>query len=984
MHCHRHNVHGTGKVGSCLSSQCSPFRLWTSSKDLVVEIPVTILHHKAISVLPQELVPSQPPVQSHLIYDQPYVPVTPIPVMYTGRPTSPYDYIPPQPIMSPHPGLPYVDHGNMWLPYGVVPQVAYYPQPQPMQQYYYPPLPSSLIPLHTGNGMLPIRPSSTEPVPSQPLHSFYEVPPHIQPVQQLPLSPVIAEPQQHYAVGDVETEEGKGERAERVSRQLRMSMRARSSSPSHRRFPIHPPPAQVQPLFGSPSLDQPISPTSPPIVGKPFVHLTPQNLPPLLVQQHTGGSAKLHSPRPVLSPKASFTVDPFTSEIRGMTKDERIENLEKMAEEAVRENGDMSGSGGLNVGATTDVSLKNQPPEIDKTLPLPPPLAEEPVGLDRLFPTSLVSEEEEITPKTPTLTATTPLKLGRSMYRHLNAPDSGRSGGAASGLGGLDALEARLIAEVGTRKMDKGDAKPDVRSVLAMPIDIPNPQGRTKSRGGGHARSPGDNGASVCTHGISEDINDSAISSLTLAGEGKSPVANALRYEETGGDGPKTLRTGRSRSRGQFDPFTDDTVEKIQTPRNRERERRSSTGKKSSASGHKGGGKGEGRKMRKAAVGRVADWLGKIDPDVPPPQVGTPPSTSPLPGTEQHPQDPAFSPVFTPSYSGSPEISSKPGLPEGELSKTPVSNRSPELDREEPKEMKPGVECDVSAFPNPRSSGFTPIHSIKMRGSPSPGKDDISSTPKPPPVQLPWMQKLARPTSTDSNLVPRFEKNVIPLDLAAKYDVRSARGGKGGKVTAVAAIWAAAERQNGPANLPMPKPWVKPQIPDKPIIAPKPTLARKPAGISVTKPTVTNLALRKIDVGKVKPTQAVSNPHSGEDDDGETPTKGTDHTRARMIKSSSVPAVISSSTAIPMISSTASLVRPPGSSPVRERPGKIGRGLSTRIPTIEEDVVSDSTSVGARRTREGEGKPHATGSPTKTDLAFGQARLRDLIKKYQG
>lgn len=919
--------------------------------------------------------------------------------MYTGRPISPYDYTPPQPIMPPYQGLPYVDHGNMLLPYGVAPQVSYHPQPQLTQQYYYPPQQSSLIPLHTGNGILPIRPSSTEPVPSQPLHSFYGVPPHMQPSQQLLPFPMTVEPEQHYTAGNVETEEGKGERAERVSRQLRMSMRARSSSPSYHRFPIHPPPSQVQPLFGSPPPGQPISLTSPPITRKPSVHLTPQNLPPPLVQQHTGGSGELYSPRPVLSPKASFTMDPFTNEIRGMTKDERIENLEKMAEEAVRENSDMSGSGGLNPGAMVGVSPRNRPPEINKTLPLPPPPppVEEPARLDRLFPpASLIPEEEEITPKTPTLTATTPFKLGRSIYHHLNVPNSGHSGGVTPGLSGLDALEARLIAEVGTRKIEKDDAKPDVRSVLAMPIDIPNPRGRTTSGGGGPARSPGENSASVYTHGISEDVNDSAISSLTLAGEGKSPVANALRYEEAGGDGPKTLMRGRNMNHDQLDPLTDDTVEKIQTPRNRERERKSSTGKKSTGSGHKDGGKREGRKMRKAAVGRVADWLGKIDPDIPPPQVDTPPPISPLPGIEpQHSLDPTFSPVFTPSHLGSPEISTRSAMPETEPSKTPISNRSPELDSEEPKakeEMETGAEWEVSAPPNPRSSGFMLIHSIKTRGSPSP---DAPPTPKPHTVQLPWMQKLEAAESTPANMnfAPRFGKNIIPPDLAAKYNVRSARGGRGGQVAAVAAIWAAAEKQNGSANLPTQRSWVKPQTPGKPIIVPKPTkptLSPKLAGLSVakpapsTKPTVTNLTLRRIDVGKVKSTQGVSNSHAGEDDEEETPTRGADHTRARMVKSSSVPAVISSSTAIPMISSTASLVRPPGSSPVRERPGKISRGLSTKIPTIEEDVASDSTSVGAGRMRGDEGKPHVVGSPTKTDLAFGQARLRDLIKKYQG
>jgi len=954
----------------------------------VVEFPVPVLHHKALPTLPQELEPSQPPVRSHLVYDQPYLPVAPIPVMYTGRPISPYDHIPPQPIMSPHPGLPYVDHGSTWLPYGVAPhQMPYYPQPHPTQQYYYLPPQSGLVPLYTGNGVLPVRPSSTEPAPSQPLYSFHEVPPHVEPPQQLLHFPLTTEPQHQYAVGNAEMEEGKGERAERVSRQLRMSMRARSSSPSHHRFPTHPPPAQVQTLFGSPPQDQLSSPTSLSIKGKPSVHLTLQNLPPPLIQQHTGGSGELHSPRPVLSPKASFTVDPFTNEIRGMTKDERVKNLEKMAEEAVRENGDMSGSGGLNAGSTAGVSPKNQPPEIDKTLPLPPPPpppAEEPTRLDRLFPpASLVPEEEEITPKTPTLTAVTPFRLGRSMYRHLNAPDLGRGGGITLGLSGLDALEARLIAEVGTRKIEKDDAKPDVRSVLTVPIDIPNTRGRTTSKGDGHARSAGEKNASVGTHGISEDVNDSAISSLTLAGEGKSPVANALRYEGAGRDAPKTLRTGRSPSRGQLDPLTDDTVEKIQTPRDRNRERKSSTGKKSTGSGYKDGGKSEGRKMRKAAVGRVADWLGKIDPDVPPPQVDTPPPTSPLAGTESlYPLDTTFSPVFTQSHPGSPETQSEAALPEVEPSKTPVSNRTPELEREGVKN-----EADL-ASPNPRSSGFMPIHSIKARGSPSPDKDDAASTPKPLPVKLPWMQKLEVAKSTPANLnyLPKFGKKIIPPDLAAKYDIRSARGGRGGQVTAIAAIWGAAEKQKSSTDLPAPKPWAKSNTPGNHIITPrpgKPSVASKPAGLSVTKPTATGAALRKIDVGKVKPMQGISNPHAGEEDE-ESPIKGANRTRARMIKSSSVPAVVSSSTAVPMISSTASLVKPPGSSPIRERPGKISRGLTTRIPTIEEDVVSDSTSVGAGLTVGGEGKPHVIGSPTQTDLAFGQARLRDLIKKYQG
>ena len=842
--------------------------------------------------------------------------------------------------------------------------------------------------------MLPIRPSSTEPAPSQPLYSFDEVPLHVQEVQESLLLPATTESQQHYTVGNVETDEGKGERAERVSRQLRMSTRARSSSPSYHKFSAYPPLTQAQQLFGSSPPDQPISPGTPPITRKPSVHLTLENLPLPVVQQHTGGSGELHSPRPMVSPKTSFALDPLTNETRGTVKDEMVENLEKMAEEAVKENSDMSGSGGLVAGPATGVSPRNQFLEIDKTLPLPPLPMEGPVGVDRLFsPASLIPEEEEITPKTPSLTATTPFKLGRSMYRRLNAPDSGRGGDATSGLSGLDALEARLIAGVGTRKFDEDAAKPDVRSVLAMPIDIPNSRGRMTGRVGGHARSPGEKNASVSTHGILEDINDSAISSLTLAGEGKSPVANASRYEEGSGDGPKTLRMGRGVTHDQLDCLAEESVEEVQTPRTGERERKPSTGKKSNHSGHKDGGKNEGRKKRKAAVGRVADWLGKIDPDAPPPQVDTPPPTGPFPDTEPpHPLDAAFSPIFAHSRPSSPEVPNKPTSPEVEPSRTPISSRSPPQDWEEPEEteeMGTGVECDVSVLPNPRSSGFMPIHSNKLSGSSSPGKEDVALTPKPPAVQLPWMRKpeATRSGPTDLSYVPRFGKNIIPPDLAAKYDIRSARGGRGGQVSAVAAIWAAAEKKNGSIDLPTPEPWMKPNAPANSIAAPKPIkpgLALRPGGLSATKPTIVNPALRKIDMGKAKPIKGVSDSGAGQEDEEESPPERSNHTRARMIKSSSVPAVISSSTAIPMISSTASLVRPPGSSPVRDRPGKIGRGLSTRIPTIEEDIASDSTSVGTGRPKGGEGRSRATGSPSKTELAFGQARLRDLIRKYQG
>ncbi|GLB44769.1 hypothetical protein LshimejAT787_1801060 [Lyophyllum shimeji] len=94
-----------------------------------------------------------------------------------------------------------------------------------------------------------------------------------------------------------------------------------------------------------------------------------------------------------------------------------------------------------------------------------------------------------------------------------------------------------------------------------------------------------------------------------------------------------------------------------------------------------------------------------------------------------------------------------------------------------------------------------------------------------------------------------------------------------------------------------------------------------------------------------------------------------------MIKSSSVAAVISSSHATPMLSSTASLARP--------SPHKGGSPAIKVPPTIGEAKSDSATRVATQFT------PKASGSSAKAvpvggEMAFGQARLRDLIKKYQG
>lgn len=139
-----------------------------------------------------------------------------------------------------------------------------------------------------------------------------------------------------------------------------------------------------------------------------------------------------------------------------------------------------------------------------------------------------------------------------------------------------------------------------------------------------------------------------------------------------------------------------------------------------------------------------------------------------------------------------------------------------------------------------------------------------------------------------------------------RYDIKSARGGRGGQVTAITAIWTSlSHAESGAVQPPM-----------------KDVTSKKNVGPLFTR--------------------------------GEL-TAG----RAKMIKSPFVPASVSSSVAKPTISSTASLARPI----VLNYPPE------TELPSI--------SSTNPTETR------LEVASKGNKDFAFGQARLRDLIVKYQ-
>jgi hypothetical protein len=816
------------------------------SKDIHLDLPVTVVHSSALPELP-----------APQIYPYPPTPPDPMPtshpIQYLDRVQSPHAY----PALPMSPIHPYIDQSHVWLP-PPAPQTPHsYPHFSPPiqgQPYYFPPSPSTPIYIS------PPRPSSVGP--SSASHAFSSgLPAAAGPQPLLPLELGAHQP--------VTPEEGKGERASRITHHLRLSSRHRSVSPQSHRFPL---------------------PTSNPVPIPP-ARTTLQNFPhAAIVTTNISGSsptlqAVVHSPRPLLSPKQSYAVDPITH--NSLPKSERVEELERMAAEVDARNKDLS----------ADIPKAPAESNLNKTLPGPPV----PTGKDILLSPPIVtrtrvdtyfaaipevepvpvSVPSEKTPATPMLTAVTPAKLSR--------PDLLGGLGSSRTESGLDALERRLLAEVGTRKLDLNEKRPDVRSVLPIPIPQPN-------------KGP-------------ETLNDSAISSLTLA--------------DHDSDG-RTHKAGKSSLSG------DDR----EVGQDREKE----SGKTTALSGREGDRKngkkkervkdGEAHRFRKSAKGRVAAWLGGIDPDIPPldilpspspDMVVEPPASSavevkavaPTPGDISDKKDVLSAP--NPRSSGFVPIRTlkRDALQRNTaLKEAPLSSNVVEKSVTQP--WSPSLVVEENSPISSRVSPSWTSHSVEAISPSLPGTDGMGKVPWQALKSSALHQKVA-------HLSPRLPAFPPPrLDPEVKYDVRSARGGRGGKVAAVASIWASGAIQSKDAQTRALLSTAKtPPSNNTPSTSPEPNLVDFP--------------------GK----------------------------RGRPInKSPSLPAVISSSHAIPTLSSTASLARP------TPTPNKVRSPLKVQ-PTISE---TDSEVGKAQTTpKVTPAKPALTG-----DLAFGQARLRDLIKKYQG
>jgi hypothetical protein len=368
--------------------------------------------------------------------------------------------------------------------------------------------------------------------------------------------------------------------------------------------------------------------------------------------------------------------------------------VEKMEEE-LREQ-DREAREGVLVAAEKHLSLKR-----NKTLPGPPPPPPTLNGNLIVHATDPLPSDQ--TPPTPTLHALAMHSRGRDkekekreLLHELRTEN------------GLDALERRLLREVGTRKMN-APPRPDVRGVLRNmdksplePVQESDLGAVTRDVDARRTRISGDRSMPIPIPVKSPEPlnNDSAISSLTLAGRMLEDMD-----DDQDSDGGKTHRAGsrssvgRENERGNYreriDALQDDDWADLRIHRHtRERAEIVANGRtptktpeeddkdKAQTSLAKEKPTAQRKKATKAkAKGRVAAWLGEIDVGVPPQEQIIPPSPSVVRGPD--------------------ELSALLGDDDDD------DDEKREKDNEE-KEQETNT---GTAAPNPRSSGFVPIGS---------------------------------------------------------------------------------------------------------------------------------------------------------------------------------------------------------------------------------------------------------------------------------
>ncbi|KAG9054821.1 hypothetical protein FS842_004040 [Serendipita sp. 407] len=845
------------------------------SKEIKIEVPLIILHPLAVP---------EP-------YYDPYQAPAPLPAQ---------DYLlslgPPQPpfALGPHSsgsgspasyGTPPLQYQHTAIPANVAPYIPQSPPipVYPYQQYYVPPLQQ-----HTG--MAPLEQQYYFPPPPMQLAEYIARPTsaveQVVPNSFSNSSPVILPPLP--AHGSMEgavavvghTEEGKGERASRISLHLKTSSRTRSASPTSHRY-------RISNVSGNALQTGARG-------GSATLHETPQRSPEVL------------SPRPMLSPKASFSGEPLAT--GGQSG--RVAALEKMVEEEERvkrtvpsdQHGPSESNNKLTVPGQQQEELEAAElvAILDKTLPNPPlpstHLKKEAVHSPKIFevfnlppasnkaaetkeelPLTPIAVEGEYTERQKPHSNDTMISPGLQLVGHVEqAKDKEQPRGPIrdknlpKSPGGLDALEKRLLREVGTRKPPAAVLQ-KLRELDETTSDAIQEKVKEKQ-----------------ALGVEKRVN--------LA-EG-STAATAAPSEERVEEIHPLLNRRRKKPHDAGQDSNHPEAKKPPTGLTKQEE--------------------EAVRLRKAAKGRVAAWLGDaVDADPPPP------TETRIVGVTQTSPD--------------SEESSK---------------------EEAPKEVAQSAQkADPSKIqlPGRRSSGFMPV----SRPLVSPKRTAADHGVEPP------------------SPVPIAKKGAIQ-QLQAKsgagYDIRSARGGKGGIVTSVAALWAEKANDDRQAAAPangVPLPAVI-RLGKERVAVPR----SQAGGMAAGEPKLfrySSAALNKVLNGEGDEASGdVSSPTpkpkaAAWARTGLTPARSTPNNLG--IKAPSVPAKLSSSIATPLISSTASLARP------QVRPSDlsdVSKETDQTNPIPPRVALSPSVS-----------EPRLASKPAAS-VAFGQGRLKDLIAKYQG
>ncbi|KAH9010723.1 hypothetical protein EDB85DRAFT_2148702 [Lactarius pseudohatsudake] len=261
-----------------------------------------------------------------------------------------------------------------------------------------------------------------------------------------------------------------------------------------------------------------------------------------------------------------------------------------------------------------------------------------------------------------------------------------------------------------------------------------------------------------------------------------------------------------------------------------------------------------------------------------------------------------------------------------------------------------GTLAVVDSKPNPRSSGFISVATLQRA-----------------PITLPAPESAPTAQSNPRRVVNRYQ---APPQVEMKYDVKSARGGRGGRVTPVASIWAEATKARGGSALTQAAKATK--ATGNPA---QPKAAAHKATRTLSRPRSRHQTTTDVSSSAAADPQPA--PVSSKAEKEDAPPVAARVPRALFgpgVAAAATPSspALSSSIATPVLSSTASLAQPPA----------IAAAASCGTPSPQplphpSQQSQPAVAAGWRALLVG-------GAGLKADLAFGQARLRDLIRRRRG